>query len=81
VGSGASPAAPSPSDKGKGPASGSSAPGVAGSSEGVKRHQLRRADGSFVSDLPPNSDSPQKRQKTAGGAREAEPQVQDGQRA
>jgi hypothetical protein len=80
VGSRASPAASSSSNKGKGPTSGSSAPGVAGSSEGVRRHRLRRDDGSFVSDPPLDSDSPQKRQKTAGGTREAEPQVQDGQR-
>jgi hypothetical protein len=80
VGSSAPPVAPSSSDKGKGPASGSSAPGAARRSERVRRHRLRRTDGSFVSDLPLDSDSPQKRQKTAGGTKEAEPQVQDGQR-
>jgi hypothetical protein len=74
------PAVPSPSDKGKGPASSSSTPDAAGRSEEVRRHRLRRADGSFVSDLPRVSGSPQKRQKTAGGAEEPEPRVQDGQR-
>jgi hypothetical protein len=73
-------AVPSPSDKGKGPASSSSTPDAAGRSEEVRRHRLRRANGSFVSDLPRDSGSPQKRQKTAGGTKEAEPQVQDGQR-
>jgi hypothetical protein len=58
VGSRAPPAAPSSSNKGKGPASGSSAPGATGRSEGVRRHRLRRADGPFVSDLPLDSDSP-----------------------
>jgi hypothetical protein len=51
-------AAPSSSDKGKGPASNSSTLGVAGRSEEVRRHRLRRTDGSFVSDLPLDSDSP-----------------------
>jgi len=74
------PAGPSSSDKGKGPACSSSTPDAAGRSEEVRRHRLRRADGSFVSDLPLDSDSPQKRQKTAGGAKEPEPRVQDGQR-
>jgi hypothetical protein len=71
----APPAAPSSSDKGKGPASSSSTPDVAGRSEEVRRHRLRRVDGSFVSDLPLGSDSPQKRQKTTGGTKEAEPRV------
>jgi hypothetical protein len=75
VGSRVPSAAPSSSDKGKGPASGSSALGAAGWSEGVRRHRLRHADGSFVSDLPLDSDSPQKCQKTVGGIKEAEPQV------
>jgi hypothetical protein len=75
VGPRAPPAAPSSSDKGKGPASSSSAPDTAVRSEGVRRHRLRRADGSFVSDLPLDSDSPQKRQKTPGGTKEAEPRV------
>jgi hypothetical protein len=75
VGPRAPPAAPSSSDKGKGPASSSSAPDAAGRSERVRRHRLRRADGSFVSDLPLDSDSPQKCQKTAGGTKEAEPRV------
>jgi hypothetical protein len=60
VGSRSPPAAPSSLDKGKGPASGSSAPGAARRSEGVRRHRLCRVDGSFVSDLPLDSDSPQK---------------------
>jgi hypothetical protein len=71
---------PNPSDKGKGPASSSSTPDVAGRSEEVRRHRLRRTDGSFVGDLPRDSGSPQKHQKTAGGAKEPEPRVQDGQR-
>jgi hypothetical protein len=73
-------AVPSPSDKGKGPASSSSTPDAAGRSEEVRRHRLRRVDGSFVGDLPRDSGSPQKRQKTAGGAKEPGPWVQDGQR-
>jgi hypothetical protein len=81
VGSRAPSAAPSSSDKGKGPASGSAAPGATGSSEGVRRHRLRRADGSFISDLPLDSDSPRSvrrqlvglgrpnfRSRTGGGA-------------
>jgi hypothetical protein len=76
----ASPAVPSSSDKGKGPTSSSSTPDAAGRSEEVRRHRLRRADGSFVLDLPRDSGSPQKHQKTAGGAKEAEPWVQDEQR-
>jgi hypothetical protein len=40
-----------------------------------RRHRLRRADGSFVSDPPLDSGSSQKRQKTVGGAMEAEPQA------
>jgi hypothetical protein len=73
-------AVPSPSDKGKGPASSSSTPNATGRSEEVRRHRLRRADGSFVGDLPRDSGSPQKHQKTTGGAKEPEPRVQDGQR-
>jgi hypothetical protein len=72
---GPSSSGPSSSDKGKGPACSSSTPDVAGRSEGVRRHRLRHADGSFVSDLPLYLDSPQKRQKTAGGAKEADPRV------
>jgi hypothetical protein len=53
---------------------------AAGRSGEERRHRLRHADGSFVSDPPLDSGSSQKRQKTAGGAKEAEPQVQDGQR-
>jgi hypothetical protein len=52
------PAVPSPSDKGKGPASSSSTPDATGRSKEVRRHRLRRADGSFVSDLPQDSGSP-----------------------
>ena len=73
-------AVPSPSYKGKGVASSSSTPNAAGRSEEVRRHRLCRADGSLVGDLPRDSGSPQKRQKTAGGAKEPEPRVQDGQR-
>jgi hypothetical protein len=80
VGPRAPPATPSSSDKGKGPSSSSSTPDVAERSEEVRRHRLRRADGSFVSDLLLDLDSPQKCQKTAGGNKEAEPRVQDGQR-
>jgi hypothetical protein len=71
---------PSPSDKGKEPASSSSTSDVAERSKEVRRHRLCRADGSFVGDLPRDSSSPQKRQKTSGGAKEPEPRVQDGQR-
>jgi hypothetical protein len=74
------PAAPSSSDKGKGPACRSSTSDVAGRLEGARRYRLRRIDGSFVSDLPLDLDSPQKRQKTTGGAKEADRRVQDRQR-
>jgi hypothetical protein len=74
------PAGPSSSDKGKGHACNSSTLDAAGRSEGVRRHRLRRADGSLVSDLPLDLDSPQKRQKTAGGDKEADPRVHGGQR-
>jgi hypothetical protein len=57
----APPAAPNSSDKGKGAAGSSSSPGATGRSEGERRHRLRRADGSFVSYPPLDSDSPQKR--------------------
>jgi hypothetical protein len=50
------PAALSPLDKGKGAASSSSAPGGFGRSEGVRRHRLRRVDGSFVTYLPLDSE-------------------------
>jgi hypothetical protein len=40
-----------------------------------RRHRLRRADGSFVLDPPLDLGSSQKRQKTAGGTKEAEPQA------
>jgi hypothetical protein len=52
------PVGPSSSDKGKGPACSSSTPDVAGRSDGVRRHRLRRANGSFVSNLPLDLDSP-----------------------
>jgi hypothetical protein len=61
----------SPSDKGKGAASSSSAPGGSGRLEGGRRHRLHRADGSFITDPPLDSDLPQKRKRTAGGAEEA----------
>jgi hypothetical protein len=48
--------APSPLDKGKGAASGTSAsaptPGSSGGSEEERRHRLRRADGSLISEPP-----------------------------
>jgi hypothetical protein len=45
-------AVPRPLDKGKGAASGSSAPGGTGGSEEERRRRLRRADESFVADPP-----------------------------
>jgi hypothetical protein len=80
AGSRAPPAAPSPSDKGKGAVSSSSAPGDSRRSEGERRHRLCRADGSFITDLPLDSDLPQKRQRIAGGAEEAGSQTQGSQR-
>jgi hypothetical protein len=80
AGSRAPPAALSPSDKGKGVARSSSAPGGSGRSEGERRHRLRRADGSFVADPPLDSDLPQKRQRTAGGVEEAGSPAQGSQR-
>jgi hypothetical protein len=56
AGSRAPPMALSPSDKGKGATSSSSAPGGSERSEGERWHRLRRADGSFVMDLPLDSD-------------------------
>jgi hypothetical protein len=67
----APPAVLSPSDKGKGAASSSSAPGGSGRLEGERRHRLRRTDGSSVTDPPLDLNLPQKRQRTAGGAEEA----------
>jgi hypothetical protein len=61
----------SPSDKGKGDASSSFAPGGSGRSEGERRHRLCRANGSFVADPPLDSDLPQKRQRTVRGIEEA----------
>jgi hypothetical protein len=57
----------SPSGKGKGAASSSSAPGCPGRLEGERRHRLCRSDGSFIGDPPLDSGLPQKRQKIAGG--------------
>jgi hypothetical protein len=71
AGSRAPTAAPNSSDKGKGAAGSSSSPGATGRSEGERRHRQRRADGSFVSDPPLNSNPPQKRQRMAGGTVEA----------
>jgi hypothetical protein len=51
-------AVPSPSDKGKGPASSSSTSDATGRSEEVRWHRLRCADGSLVGDLPRDSSSP-----------------------
>jgi hypothetical protein len=70
AGSRAPPLTLSPLNKGKGAASSSFAPGGSGRSEGERRHQLRRADGSFVTDLPLDLDLPQKRQRTASGVEE-----------
>jgi hypothetical protein len=65
--------APSPLDKGKGAASGTStgapAPGSSGGSEEERRRRLRRADESLI--LEP----PQKHQRTTGGAEEASSQA------
>jgi hypothetical protein len=52
------PAAPNSSDKGKGAASSSSSSCATERSEGERRHRLRRADGSFVSDPPLDSNPP-----------------------
>jgi hypothetical protein len=65
----ASPAVPSSSDKGKGPASSSSTPDTAGRSEEVRRQRPRRADGSFVLDLPRDSDSPRSVRRQLVGLR------------
>jgi hypothetical protein len=59
AGSRAPPAAPSSSDKGKGVAGGSSSSGAIGRLEGERRHRLRHADGSFVTDPPLDSDPPE----------------------
>jgi hypothetical protein len=66
------PATPSSSDKGKGAAGGSSSSGATGRSEGERRHRLRCADGSFVSDPPLDSDPPRSvRGRLAGPRRPA----------
>ena len=62
-------AVPSPSDKGKGPPSSSSTPDTAGRSEEVRRQRPRRADGSFVLDLPRDSDSPRSVRRQLVGLR------------
>jgi hypothetical protein len=73
---------PRPLDKGKGAARSSSVPSGAGVSEEERRHRLHRADGSFVSDPPPpppvgaEEAGSQKRQRTAGGAKETGSQAQ-----
>jgi hypothetical protein len=72
----ATPASPNSLDKGKGAAGNSSSPGAIGRSEGERRHRLRRADGSFISDPPLDSDPAQKRQRTASGTVEAGSQTQ-----
>jgi hypothetical protein len=79
AGSRAPPATLSPSNKGKGAACSSSAPGGPGRSEG-ERHRLHHADGSFIADPPLDSGLPQKRQKTAGDAGEAGSLAQGSQR-
>jgi hypothetical protein len=61
----------SPSDKGKGAASSSSTLGGSGRSVGERRHRLRRAEGSFVTDPPLDLGLPQKHQRTASGVEEA----------
>jgi hypothetical protein len=73
-------AAPSPLDKGKGPASGSSAPGGTGGSEEERQCRPRHADGSLVSDPPLVLDLLQKHQRIAGGAEETGSQAQGTQR-
>jgi hypothetical protein len=80
AGSRAPPAALSPLSKGKGAASSSSASRDSERSEGERRHRLRRVDGSFVTDLPLDSDLPQKSQRTAGGVEEAGSLAQSSQR-
>jgi hypothetical protein len=80
AGSKAPPATLSPSNKGKGAACSSSTPGGSGRSEGERRHRLRRADGSFVGDPPLDSGLPQKRQKKASDAGEADSPAQGSQR-
>jgi hypothetical protein len=70
--------APSPLDKGKGAASGTSVgaptPGSSGGSEEERRRMLRHADGSLV------SKPPQKPQRTTGGTKEASSQAHGAQR-
>jgi hypothetical protein len=73
AGSRAPPAAPSPSDKGKGVAGGSSSPGAIGRSEGERRHRLRRAGGSFIMDPPLDSDPPRSVRGLLAGPRRLAP--------
>jgi hypothetical protein len=81
VGSRAPPLATlSPSSKGKGAVSSSSALGGSGRSEGERWHRLRRADRSFVADPPLDSGLPQKRQRTTGVVGEAGSPAQGSQR-
>jgi hypothetical protein len=80
AGSRAPPATLSPSGKGKGAMSSSSAPDVSGRLEGERRHRLRRADGSFIADPPLDLGLPQKRQRIAGGVWEAGSPAQGSQR-
>jgi hypothetical protein len=70
------PATLSPSGKGRGAASSSSAPGGSGRSKGERWHRLCRADRSFIADPPLDSGLPQKRQKIAGGVGEADSPAQ-----
>jgi hypothetical protein len=59
AGSRAPPTAPASSNKGKGAAGSSSSPGATGRSEGERRHRMRRADGSFISDAALDLDPPE----------------------
>jgi hypothetical protein len=68
----APPATLSSSNKGKEAAGGSSSLGATRRSEGERRHRLCRADGSFVTDPPLDSD-PQKRQRQLAGPRRLAP--------
>jgi hypothetical protein len=76
----ASIAAPRPLDKSKEAARSSSVPSGAGVSEEERRRRLRRADGSFVSPVGAEEAGSQKRQRTAGGAKETGSQAQGAQR-
>jgi hypothetical protein len=69
----APPVAHSSSNKGKGATGGSSSPGASGRSEGERRHQLRRVDGSFVTDPPLDSDPPRSVRGQLAGPRRLTP--------